>query len=93
MTSIPRPEENIVELISGFVVECRGRGHFLPYSDHEIIKSWIETAPDTQTLLGVLDEVLPEFYSKHQDKNCPPELKGINRKIKKRLRDVSVFKA
>ena len=84
---------DIIELVSGYVVECRGKGHFLPYSDHEVIKNWIDHAPDADTLLSILDEVLPEFYSKHQDKSCPPELRLLDTKVKKRLKDVSVFKS
>ena len=74
-----------LEIITGYIIECRDRGHFLTYSDHEIIEGWINQANQLEGLLGVLHQVIPEYYEQNAHKTCPPKLEHVDKEIKSRL--------
>lgn len=73
------------QLILHYVLECRGSGHFLPYTDHAIIDHWLKVCPDADRLLLTLADHLPDYYAKHASKPVMPSLKGISRKIQRCL--------
>lgn len=76
------------DLIVQYVVECRGKGHFLPYADHQIIQEWLALAPHPDHLLLVLAEVLPEYFEKDRQAGRPPRaLSGVRLKVRGRLKD------
>lgn len=78
-------------LIVQYVVECRGKGFFLPYTDYEIIQTWLQSAADVDELLLILSEILPEFYAKKAATNAhPPSLAAVQRRVGERLRDIKM---
>jgi len=77
---------NDFELIAQYVVECRGKGHFLPYEDHDTIRQWIGQSQDADNLLLVLSEVLPDYFAKFSHFANPPTLRGVEKLIKSRLK-------
>lgn len=74
------------DLILNYILECRGRGHFLPYQDYQIIDEWIRASPSMDMLLLVLSEILPPFFQKYESRQRF-SLKGIEKKVLQRLRD------
>lgn len=75
------------DLILHYVLECRGRGHFLPYSDYQIIDDWLKVSPDADELLLVLSDVLPSFFQGDGKRDAPRSLGGANRRVLRRLKD------
>lgn len=75
------------DLILQYVLECRGSGHFLPYSDHEIIASWLKATTDLDELLLVLSDVLPQFFEGDGKRDKPRSLTGANKLVLRRLKD------
>ena len=90
MTIADTNSMNDMSLIVHFVLETRNRGLFLPYQDIEVIESWINTCQDTNDLLLLLDEHLPGFYRKHDDKPFPPPLTGVKNFILKKIRNIKI---
>lgn len=82
MSFIPPDQLDGPNLIAQFIVEYRGRGHFLPYDDHLLLKKWIEQAGDVDTLLLVLSDIIPKFFgtAAAQGKH-PPSLARLDRKV------------
>ncbi len=70
-----------VAMISDFVIECRGKGHFLPPSEIEMIRKWLDLTPEVDTLILTLSNILPAYFAKHADKQFPQSLRGIDRKV------------
>lgn len=86
MSFIPPEQLDGPNLITQFILEYRGRGHFLPYDDHRIVKRWISAAGDADSLLLVLSDLIPKFFAastalgKH-----PPSLSRLDKKVTKIL--------
>ena len=82
MSFIPINQLEGPNLIAQFIIEYRGRGHFLPYDDHLLVKKWISEAGDVDTLLVVLSDIIPKFFQNAiaQGKH-PPSLQRIDRKV------------
>lgn len=82
MSFIPPDQLDGPNLIAQFIIEYRGRGHFLPYDDHLLVKKWIEQAGDVDTLLLVLSDIIPKFFkaAAEQGKH-PPALTRLDRKV------------
>ncbi len=82
MSIIPPEQLEGPNLIAQFIIEYRGRGHFLPYEDHSLIVRWLERAGSADELLLVLSDIIPDFYAKAgaQGKH-PPALQRLDRKI------------
>lgn len=78
---------NATELVSQYIIEYRGKGHFLPYQDYNIIRSWLKRVHSSDDLLLVLSEIIPEYYQKHADKTHPPSLAKIRKQVERRLRE------
>lgn len=87
MSFIPAEQLDGPNLIAQFIIEYRGRGHFLPYDDHLLLKRWIAEAGDADTLLLVLSDIIPKFFgvSAAQGKH-PPSLSRLDRKVCKILK-------
>lgn len=76
------------DLILHYVLEVRGRGHFLPYSDYQIIDEWLLAVKDPDELLLVLADVLPDFFAKKAEGGGQPRsLAGARRLVLRRLQD------
>ncbi len=86
MSFIPSNELDGPNLIAQFIIEYRGRGHFLPYDDHQLIKKWISLAGSVDALLLILSDMVPEFFKasstlgKH-----PPSLSRLDKRVCKML--------
>ena len=76
------PEDLIVQ----YVVECRGKGHFLPYLDYQIIGEWLKAASDPDELLVVLSDCLPVYFA-GSDNARPKPLSGAKKRVLRALRD------
>ncbi len=70
-----------VSLITQFIIEYRGRGHFLPYTEHKFITKWLDLAGNTDNLLLILADIVPDFYARHATRMHPPSLQRIDRKV------------
>ena len=68
-------------LIVQYVIDLRGKGHFLPYDEHRIINKWLAAAPDPDTLLLILADLLPPFYEKALNRTHPPSLSRLDKKV------------
>jgi hypothetical protein len=77
------PPENLQgsALIVQYVIDCRAKGHFLPYDEHRIISKWLISAQDADILLLILADLLPNFYAKGQNRTHPPSLSRLDKKI------------
>lgn len=69
------------QLITQYILECRGRGHFLPYKDYEIIRHWLTLCPDANRLLLLLSEILPQHFERFRDQPFPPGLQSVDRQV------------
>lgn len=72
-------------LIAQYVIEHRGQGLFLGYEDYELINSWLTAAGSADSLLVILSDVLPRFFESRRDRRHPPSLKGVDRRVIKRI--------
>jgi hypothetical protein len=68
-------------LIVQYVIDLRGKGHFLPYDEHLILKKWLTAATDVDDLLLILADLLPPFYEKAQNRTHPPSLSRLDKKV------------
>ena len=76
-------ELSLEELIARFIIESKGRGHFLAYEDHDIVKNWVKAAEsDTDRLLLILDDILPKYFKKSK----AARLAGINKLVLSKLK-------
>jgi hypothetical protein len=81
-------------MIMHYVVECRGKGLFLPYADHEVIQEWLTLTDNPDQLLIALSEVLPTYFEKDRIAGRPPgSLVGVRKKVNQRLKDQSMRSA
>lgn len=79
------PETETRDLIAQYVLECRGRGVMLPYDDYRIIDRWVELFDSPDHLLLILDEHLPSYFEKAQERSITPNLRGIDKTVTKKL--------
>ena len=80
------------ELITQYVLECRGRGHCLPYDDYEVISYWLTLVDDPDELLVTLSEILPQYYTTNAKNGHPPPLKRVRNLIGKKLQTALMTK-
>jgi hypothetical protein len=78
---IPPSQLEGINLVVQFIIEYRGKGHFLPYDDHQIVKNWLTLCASPESLLLALSDIIPDFYQKHSSKQFPPSLSRINKKV------------
>ena len=81
MSYIPPSQLEGAALIAQYVIDCRAKGHFLPYDEHRIINKWLAASDDADSLLLILSDVLPDFYAKAQHRSQPPSLGRLDSKI------------
>ena len=75
-------------LITQYVLHCRGEGLFLPYSDYRTIDNWLALAESVDRLLLILEELLPPLYEKRkaqEEKGYLPKLQAIDKAVRRRL--------
>jgi hypothetical protein len=71
------------ELLYHYILEQQNRGHTLPYSDLEILETWIKNIHgDCDALLLILSDVLPKYYSGKRKRVI---LKTIQRSVSKKI--------
>ncbi len=80
------------ELVAQYVLECKGQGQFLPYSDYEIIKEWVTCSTDIDDLLLILDEILPRFFDPSKEKVPHRSLRGARKVVLKKLKEAALRK-
>lgn len=79
---------DIVQLI----LEYRNKGAFLSYSELEMVQNWIQNASSQQDLILVLSELLPNHYQNSDPTKHPKSLKGIDKKIRAKLKDAAMHR-
>lgn len=86
MSFVPLKQLEGQSLIAHYIIEQRGRGHFLPYDEHRLIGRWLKAAGnDVDVLLLVLSDIVPAFYEKASARSQPPSLLILDRKVSKIL--------
>lgn len=72
------------ELIAQYVLECRGAGALLPYDDYSIIHEWISAMPNTNQLLLILADTLPDYFAGSMGRT-PRSLKAVKKRILQKI--------
>jgi hypothetical protein len=81
----PDNKETPQSLIADFVLECKGKGSFLPYVDYSIIEEWIKVSQNIDELLLILSDVLPEYFN--GEKASGKQLAGVNKLVLTCIKD------
>ena len=76
-------------LIAHYILQYHSKALFaLPYKDYAVIQQWlISSQHDTDALLSILQELLPEHYAQECSKKNQrtPSLKPLHKKVLKKL--------
>lgn len=90
MSIIDLPTLSSRELILHYILSCRNDGITLPYSDFEVIESWLkEIDNDADSLLLILSDILPKYFaSDHKRK----KLNGIQKTVSQKIRQYLLTK-
>ncbi len=80
-------EQTPQSMVAQLVLECKGKGSFLPYVDYAIINAWVAAAPDFDTLLLILADVLPEYF---EGEKSSRQLAGVNKLVLSCIKDRSM---
>ena len=84
-TTLPTPSAR--QLICQYIIETRGQGLFLSYTDYEVVDRWLSLCGgDEDILLFILSEVLPSYYRASSNKSFR-SLKALEQNISKRITD------
>ncbi|MGE0173895.1 MAG: hypothetical protein AB7T49_13955 [Oligoflexales bacterium] len=78
-----------LDLITHYVLECRGKGLFLPYDEHDLIVNWLRHSKDANRLLIILSDLLPPFFDGRTAK--PKSLRRINTKVLKKIKEYNMY--
>ena len=78
------PSQSPQNLITQYVLECKGKGNFLPYVDYQLISGWLKDAKDVDELLLVLSDVLPDYFG---DDGKNKQLSGVDKRVKAGLKE------
>lgn len=70
------------ELVSQYLLELKGRGTMLSYTDHEIIEAWLVAAPSVDDLLVALTDLAPAYMARDPQ---PRSLAGLKTRVLNRL--------
>lgn len=70
------------ELICQYLLEMKGKGTILAYSDHEIVEAWLAAAPTVDDLLVILAELAPPYMARNPQ---PRSLAGLRKRVLDRL--------
>lgn len=78
-----------LDLVTQYILEIRGRGHFVTREESTLIQSWLELAGNRpEDLILILEEILPERLDKAKAANKKNvTMAGINRSVRKKLED------
>jgi hypothetical protein len=75
-------------LVSQYVVELFGAGHFLSRDDHARLDQWLALSGSADELLLVLDEVLPSRLQKSREQGKKVfSLSSVKKSVEKRIQD------
>lgn len=85
MSYLPDAHMQGQNLIVQYIIECRGRGHFLPDEDHRVIGKWMRHCEDAETLLLILADLAPAFFARSTTVSRPPSLLRLDQKVTKIL--------
>lgn len=83
-----------VALVTQFIVEKRGKGHFVTRDEMTLIQGWLEHAqgnPDDVIL--VLEEILEKKIKQKDDRQKIISLLSIQKSVLKRLQEKSALLA
>ncbi|MEZ4741325.1 MAG: hypothetical protein R3B45_02575 [Bdellovibrionota bacterium] len=78
------------ELIAQYVIEVKGVGHMLPYSEYNLIELWLRELADADLLLLVLSEILPAYFENARRSGRTLSLKGIHKKVMQTARETKL---
>ena len=75
-------------MVSQYVVEVLGAGHFLSREDYTRVEEWLRMAASAEDLLLVLEDVLPARVEKARAKGKKVfSLSSVRKSVEKRLMD------
>lgn len=66
------------------VLSLRGKGHFLPFSDYEVLKGWMELGTDKEDLVCKLADMLSVYLSK----NPRVPLGALDKRVRENLANI-----
>lgn len=78
-----------LDLITQYVLEVRGRGHFVTREESSVIQSWLDLAGNQpEIVILVLAEIFPDRLAKAlAAKRKNVTMAGINRSVRKKLEE------
>jgi hypothetical protein len=79
------------DLIAQYILELKGSGNILPYTDYECIGAWLkELSNDSDQLLLILSEILPNYFSPEKPNNKRRNLKGVDKSVFKAIKEMKM---
>lgn len=78
-----------LDLVTQYIMEVRGRGHFVTREETSVIQSWLDLAENkAEVVILVLEEIFPDRLAKALATNRKNvTMSGINRSVRKKLED------
>ncbi len=78
-----------LDLVTQYIMEVRGRGHFVTREETSVIQSWLDLAENkAEVVILVLEEIFPDRLAKALAANRKNvTMAGINRSVRKKLED------
>ena len=78
-----------LDLVTQYILEVRGRGHFVTREESSVIQSWLDLAENkAEVVILVLEEIFPDRLAKALATNRKNvTMAGINRSVRKKLED------
>ena len=78
-----------LDLVTQYVLEVRGRGHFITREESSLIQSWLDIAGNQpEIVILALEGILPERLAKAREANKKNvSMAGINKSVRKKLED------
>ena len=77
---------NRIEELSEFITEYRGKGHFLPYEDLELLKKWAELSNSVEMAKVAL--ILAELLEPYVKDSKNLRLKAIDREFTRKIKEL-----
>ena len=94
MSLINHDDLDDIGVLSHYIIQLRGSGHFLPYDDYALLEKWLKEAGDLDSLLVILSEILPDLYGSTTFKKRPvPRLTMVDKKVCRRIRETAMHSA
>lgn len=78
-----------LDLVTQYILEVRGRGHFVTREESTLIQAWLEIAGNQpEIVILALESILPERLIKAREANKKNvTMIGINKSVRKKLED------